>query len=240
MPCSIDINEANAINDERLAFVGQRLKEAQTFITQVYVRDLMMIFSVVFFFNFVFRLYWGFVGNTFSRWYNYIPYTKRQWKEIWQVIRIDILQVNGRPVYSIGHNALANLIYFSTFFAFLVQCFTGFGLYAKMSQAVFPHLFSWVVPLLGGDMLTREIHHFLMWFFILFTVVHVYLVFYHDYIERRGVTSSIIGGWKFIEEEIAELEEDLEIKTFNKQRDKMEERLEEKTARMEERWVKTK
>ncbi|MCC8170208.1 MAG: nickel-dependent hydrogenase large subunit [Parabacteroides sp.] len=46
MPCSIDINEANAINDERLAFVGERLKEAQTFITQVYVRDLMMVFKV--------------------------------------------------------------------------------------------------------------------------------------------------------------------------------------------------
>jgi Ni/Fe-hydrogenase 1 B-type cytochrome subunit len=32
-------------------------------------------------------------------------------------------------------------------------------------------------------------------------------VFYNDYIERRGVTSSIIGGWKFIEEEIAAKEE---------------------------------
>ena len=34
-----------------------------------------------------------------------------------------------------------------------------------------------------------------------------YLVFYHDYIEQRGETSSIIGGWKFIEEDIADKEE---------------------------------
>ena len=46
-----------------------------------------------------------------------------------------------------------------------------------------------------------------MWFFILFALIHVYLVFYHDYIEQRGEASSIIGGWKFIEEEIAEREE---------------------------------
>ena len=42
---------------------------------------------------------------------------------------------------------------------------------------------------------------------ILFAIVHIYLVFYHDYIEQRGETSSIIGGWKFIEEEIADKEE---------------------------------
>ena len=58
-----------------------------------------------------------------------------------------------------------------------------------------------------GDLVAREIHHFLMWFFILFAIVHIYLVFYHDYIEQRGETSSIIGGWKFIEEEIADKEE---------------------------------
>jgi Ni/Fe-hydrogenase 1 B-type cytochrome subunit len=43
-----------------------------------------------------------------------------------------------------------------------------------------------------------------MWFFILFAVVHVYLVFYHDYVEGRGEMSSMGGGWKFIEEEVFE------------------------------------
>jgi len=42
----------------------------------------------------------------------------------------------------------------------------------------------------------------LMWGFILFAIIHIYLVFYHDYIERRGVTSSMIGGWKNIEEDV--------------------------------------
>ena len=118
-----------------------------------------------------------------------------------------VLMIKNKPVDSIGHNALASLIYFGTFWAFLLQSITGFGLYAKMSQSAFPQLFAWTVPLMGGDLMARQIHHFLMWFFILFAIVHVYLVFYHDYIEQRGETSSIIGGWKFIEEEIADKEE---------------------------------
>jgi Ni/Fe-hydrogenase 1 B-type cytochrome subunit len=28
-------------------------------------------------------------------------------------------------------------------------------------------------------------------------VIHIYLAFYHDYIEGRGTISSIVGGWKF-------------------------------------------
>ena len=43
MPCSIDLNEANAINTERLALVKQKLQEAKTFIDQVYIPDLLMI-----------------------------------------------------------------------------------------------------------------------------------------------------------------------------------------------------
>jgi Ni/Fe-hydrogenase 1 B-type cytochrome subunit len=166
------------------------------------VRFVHFVFAFLFFFNFVFRIYWGFVGNEYSRWYNYIPLKKAQWKEIGDVIKVDVLQLKHQSIDSIGHNALASFIYFITFLIFLLQCLTGFGMYAAMSSSAFPHLFSWFVPLLGGDMMVRQIHHILMWTFLLFALVHVYLVFYHDYIERRGVTSSMIGGWKFIEEEV--------------------------------------
>ena len=43
MPCSINIDEANAINAERLALVGRLLTEAKTFVEQVYLPDLMAI-----------------------------------------------------------------------------------------------------------------------------------------------------------------------------------------------------
>ena len=126
------------------------------------VRFIHFVAAFVFFFNFVFRLYWGFVGNRFARWTNFIPLKKAQWQEVLEVIKVDILMIKNKPVESIGHNALASLIYFGTFWAFLLQSITGFGLYAKMSQSAFPQLFAWTIPLMGGDLMARQIHHFLM------------------------------------------------------------------------------
>jgi Ni/Fe-hydrogenase 1 B-type cytochrome subunit len=103
------------------------------------------------------------------------------------------------PIESIGHNALAGFTYFLTFLAFVFQSITGFGMYAAMSDTWLPNRFAWIVPLLGGDFAVRQWHHMMMWFFIIFSMVHVYLVFYHDYVEGRGVISSMAGGWKFIE-----------------------------------------
>ena len=171
-------------------------------------RYIHFVAAYVFFFNFLFRLYWGFVGNKYASWKQFIPISTRFFKEMWTVFKIDILMLkkNGQQQehLSVGHNAMAGFIYFLTFIAFLVQCLTGFGLYAGMSGWWLPQLFAWVPSVFGGDILTRQIHHWAMWFFILFTVVHVYLVFYHDYVEGRGEISSMGGGWKFIEEEVFE------------------------------------
>jgi Ni/Fe-hydrogenase 1 B-type cytochrome subunit len=173
-----------------------------------WVRYIHFVAAYIFFFNFLFRLYWGFAGNKYASWKQFIPTSKRFIREMWTVFKIDILMLkkNGQQQehLSVGHNAMAGFIYFLTFIAFLIQCLTGFGLYAGMSGWWLPELFAWVPSVFGGDILTRQIHHWAMWFFILFTVVHVYLVFFHDYVEGRGEISSMGGGWKFIEEEVFE------------------------------------
>lgn len=157
--------------------------------------------AYLFFFNFLFRLYWGFVGNKYANWKNFIPTNRAFWKDMWGIIKSDVFMTKGYNLHAIGHNRLAGFIYFLTFIAFGIQCLTGFGLYSAMSDWWFPNLFSWVPALFGGDFMMRQIHHWAMWFFILFAIVHVYLVFYHDYVEGRGEISSMGGGWKFIEEE---------------------------------------
>jgi hydrogenase large subunit len=43
MPCSINLDEANAINAERLAFVGKLLQDARDFVEQVYYPDLLAV-----------------------------------------------------------------------------------------------------------------------------------------------------------------------------------------------------
>ena len=164
------------------------------------VRFCHFIAAFVFFFNFLFRLYWGFVGNRFARWDNFILVRPSKWREVLTVLKVDVFQVWRRPLDSVGHNALAGLTYFFMFLAFLFQSVTGFGLYAAMSKSWFPRLFAWIVPLMGGDFAVRQWHHMMMWFFIIFAMIHVYLVCYHDYVEGRGVASSMVGGWKFVEQ----------------------------------------
>ncbi|MCS2893849.1 nickel-dependent hydrogenase large subunit [Parabacteroides faecis] len=64
MPCSIDLNEANAINAERLALVKQKLQEGKDFIDQVYIPDLLMIAEV-------YKDEWSKIGGGVS---NYLSY----------------------------------------------------------------------------------------------------------------------------------------------------------------------
>jgi Ni/Fe-hydrogenase 1 B-type cytochrome subunit len=163
------------------------------------IRFIHFTAAYLFFFNFLFRIYWGFVGNKYANWKNFILHRREQMQEVKEVLKIDILQSHGKQIETIGHNALAGFTYFLSFIAFLFQALTGFGMYAAMSKGWFPQLFAWIVPLMGGDFAVRQWHHMFMWVFILFSIVHVYLVFYHDYVEGRGVLSSMAGGWKFIE-----------------------------------------
>ena len=57
------------------------------------IRFVHFVTAFLFFFNFIFRIYWGFTGNEFSRWYNFIPLKRCQWKEIMDVIKVDVLRL---------------------------------------------------------------------------------------------------------------------------------------------------
>jgi hydrogenase large subunit len=63
VPCSLNIDEANSINTERLDYVGQLLAEAKTFVEQVYIPDLLAIAS--------FYKDWGAIGGGLK---NYLAY----------------------------------------------------------------------------------------------------------------------------------------------------------------------
>jgi len=161
------------------------------------VRFIHFVAGYIFLFNFLVRIYWGFVGNRYAAWNQFIPTTRKQFKEILEVLRVDVLQTKLSGAISLGHNMLAGVTYFLSFWVFLFQAVSGFGLYSSMSQALPAKLSAWIIPLMGGDMAVRQWHHAMLWFYVVFTLIHVYLVFYHDYVEGRGTTSSMVGGWKF-------------------------------------------
>ena len=63
VPASINLNEANALNAERFAYVKQLLDDAKTFVEQVYIPDLLAIAS--------FYKDWGAIGGGLE---NYLVY----------------------------------------------------------------------------------------------------------------------------------------------------------------------
>ena len=63
VPCSINIDEVNAINAERLALVGQLLEQGKQFVEQVYIPDLLAVAS--------FYKDWASIGGGLS---NYLAY----------------------------------------------------------------------------------------------------------------------------------------------------------------------
>ena len=166
------------------------------------VRFIHFTAAYIFFFNMILRVYWAFVGNQFAHWKAFWPFSKKMWNNFWHVLKIDILLMNedveDLSNVSIGHNSVAAFSYLAMFFIALISVFTGFALYADMSSWWLPDLFSWITPLFGGDFMVRTIHHITMWLFILFSLVHIYLVFYHDWLEGRGEVSSMFGGYKFV------------------------------------------
>jgi len=119
------------------------------------VRFVHFLCAYVYVFNFLARIYWGFVGNQYARWNNFFPLTKAQRREIADVIKTDVLQTKLHGAISTGHNSLAAFIYFLTFLAFVAQSITGFALYSSMSHSFIPRMFTWIVPMMGGEMGVR-------------------------------------------------------------------------------------
>ncbi len=170
-----------------------------------YIRLIHFAFAYILIANLLFRIYWAFAGNQFANWRNFIPYTKKHWQNIMHVLKVDIFLMKDKEHklsdISIGHNALAAFSYFIMTLFFILQAITGLALIADTSGWWFPKAFHWIVPMLGGDIPTRYIHHLFTWFFMTFVVIHVYLVLYHDYVEARGEASSMISGFKFVRAE---------------------------------------
>jgi Ni/Fe-hydrogenase 1 B-type cytochrome subunit len=184
------------------------------------VRFVHFATAYVFLANFLFRLYWALVGNKYTHWRNFFPVSKRQLREVWAVLKVDVFQSSDKPVHVLGHNAVAYFTYLGTGLLTVFQIFSGFALYAPTSGSWFPHLFDWVMPLFGSEQNLRLFHYSVLWLFVVFTVVHVYLVFYHDYVEGHGVLSSMVGGWKFMEKEKIQAEEASGISGFPSRRGK--------------------
>ena len=163
------------------------------------LRMIHFIAGYVFGIGFLVRIYWGFVGNKYSRELFYLPvWRKAWWKDLWgEILFYGFIRREAPP--SVAHNALAQAaIWFFNTILGLFLIFTGFALYSEGlglgSWA--DSMFGWVIPLMGGSQSVRMWHLLGMWLIIFFAIIHIYMAVRADIMGRQTSVSAIISGWR--------------------------------------------
>jgi Ni/Fe-hydrogenase 1 B-type cytochrome subunit len=162
-------------------------------------------FAIAFIAFFLLRLYGFFVGGRWSTWRYMVPYRKKQWKEMLEVMKFYAF-IRPTPVAKVGHNAIASLSYLGIYSLVLVEIVTGLVMYNWLAHIPFlTFLVGWI-PRFVNIQNIRLIHFFLMFVFIAFGIFHVHLCLIVSSAEKRGLLDSIFTGYKIVP--VDELEED--------------------------------
>jgi Ni/Fe-hydrogenase 1 B-type cytochrome subunit len=167
-----------------------------------YIRFAHFAAAYVFTITFLLRLVWAVVGNRFAREIFLVPVS--MFSPSWWGGLIDqtkyylFLKPSAQPWQ--GHNPLAMAaMFFNYVLGTVFMILTGFALYGEglgMDSWAFQWFSSWVLPLLGYSMNVHTLHHLGMWYLIIFTIVHLYMVFREDICSDETVISTMVNGWR--------------------------------------------
>ena len=159
-----------------------------------------MLFAVLF----LVRIVWAFIGNRYARSIFVPPVWSGEW---WSGLFSQIgyyLFLRKEPHHWTGHNPLAQLAMFLMFtLGAFAMILTGFSLFAEQYGwgSAWMNAFGWVNVLLGGSQMVRTIHHLTMWYLLLFTLIHVYMVVREDIMSGETVISTMINGIRMFKRE---------------------------------------
>jgi Ni/Fe-hydrogenase 1 B-type cytochrome subunit len=164
------------------------------------VREVHFLAGYALLFSFLLRAYWFFAGNKYSR--SGVPlFWRRNW---WAALGRQVREYMGtaRGAVRLGHSSLAGLSYFVLVGMLgCAQIASGFALYGETNPGGFwDRLFGWVIPLLGGSFRARMWHHTFAWGFVIFVILHLYIVIFDSVRYKNGLISSMVSGDKFYEE----------------------------------------
>ncbi len=164
------------------------------------VRQVHFASAYALMFSFIVRGYWFIVGGRYAR--SGMPrFWDRRW---WNGLRIQILEymsVETGPAH-VGHNALAGVSYVVMVGGLgMFQILTGFALYSQSNPGGFwDSLLGWVIPLCGGSFHTQMLHHLASWGFVIFFILHIYIVLFGAARYKNGLAGAMISGEKFFRE----------------------------------------
>ena len=167
-----------------------------------YIRFAHFSAAYIFAVMFVLRVLWAFMGNRFARELFSTPVGlfKADWRQGFfaQVKRYLFIKTNDHHWQ--GHNPLAQAgMFFMYVLGTVFMICTGFAMYGEglgQESWAFTLFSSWVLPLLGYSQNVHTLHHLGMWYLILFTIIHLYMVIREDLTTDLTIISTMLNGWR--------------------------------------------
>lgn len=169
-----------------------------------YIRMIHFIAAWVFIVAFAVRIYWVFAGNQHAR-AIFVPpfFSGAWWRGLFSQMRYYLFLKPESDLW-IGHNPLAQAAMFLMFtLGTVFMIVTGLALYSgQWGWGQVPmQLFGWVFVLFGDPQMVRTLHHFGMWYLLLFALIHVYMVFREDVMSGESVIGTMINGIRMFKRE---------------------------------------
>jgi len=150
----------------------------------------------------VLRVYWAIVGNKYAREIFIVPFsllTAKFWKGLISDV-LFYLYLKKEPGSYKGHNPLAAV---AMFFMYLLgsvwMILSGFALYGEgTGMGSWQHTWftSWLQPLVGDSQQLHTYHRLGMWYLIIFSMAHMYMVVRQDIFTKETIISTMVNGWR--------------------------------------------
>lgn len=172
---------------------GSRDIETTVSFPMANIRYIHFVAAFVFTAAVLVRLFLLVFGNRQERFWDFLPITPRNIKNFFSTL-LYYHYLTDKHEHRLGHNALAGCLYIITLFFAVIQSLTGFYM-------LYPENPSWQklgLEFFGTQQQARFLHHILMWYFILFALIHLYIVIWNDIKDPEGLISSIFNGKKFM------------------------------------------
>jgi len=159
------------------------------------VRDIHFTSAFILCASLILRIY-GFIINKGDRLF------PRVWEGHFYEETVDValhyMLLKGHHA-SFLRNPLARGSYAMLYVLLLIEILTGFAMYFMTNpSSMGGMLFGWVNVLVGSEMMSHYIHHYVAWFIILFAIGHFYMVIRAEFMEGESEISSMFSGKKIL------------------------------------------
>ncbi|MBQ9364608.1 MAG: Ni/Fe-hydrogenase, b-type cytochrome subunit [Schwartzia sp.] len=171
------------------------IEPAQSLLLIDIIRKIHFLAAFGFCASIIFRIY-GFIINKGDRLF------PRFWEGHFYAETIDVAlhyMLLKKSHKSYLRNPLARMSYFALYVLVAIEILTGFAMYNMTEpNAIGGVLFGWVNTVLGGEMMTHIVHHFVAWAIVLFASGHLYMVTRAEFMEGESEVSSMFAGSKIL------------------------------------------